>query len=398
MAPVSTLPVERVRAIVAAIGESLVHLRRDLHAHPEVGFDEHRTTAVLARALREAGLNPRELEPTGLVVDVGEGPARVMLRADIDALAVAEETGETFTSTRPGVCHACGHDLHAAIGIGAALVLAELAEIGELAGAVRLLFQPAEEVQPGGAQHVMEQGVLDGVLSAFALHCDPRVSVGSVGMRSGPITAASDTLRVSVRSDGGHTSRPHLTGDVVNALGHVITQTGAVLGRRVDARSGTNLTWGAVHAGNAPNAIPTEGYVYGTLRTLDAATWAIAGPLAAEAVVKILEPFGVEAEVEHVRGLPPVVNTPREAELLHRVATETLGHESVLPTEQSLGGEDFAWFLTRVPGAMFRLGTRTPGGPEFDLHRGDARFDEGAITVGTTLMSLVAIAAIQQAW
>lgn len=388
---------ERVRAIVAGIGEDLVRLRRDLHAHPEVGFDEHRTTAVLVRALREAGLEPRELEPTGLVVDIGAGPGRIMLRADIDALPLAEETGETFTSTVPGVSHACGHDLHSAIGIGTALVLAELAETGEFEGAVRLLFQPAEDVQPGGAQHVMEQGVLDGVEAAFALHCDPRVTVGSVGMRAGPITAASDTLRVTVRSEGGHTSRPHLTGDVVNALGQVITQTGAVLGRRVDARSGTNLTWGAVHAGSAPNAIPTEGYVYGTLRTLDAATWATAGPLAAEAVEAVLAPYGVDTTVEHVRGLPPVVNTPREAELLRRVALEALGAEHVLPTEQSLGGEDFAWFLTRVPGAMFRLGTRTPGGPEFDLHRGDARFDEGAIGVGTLLMALTAIEAASSA-
>lgn len=393
----NTLPVERVRAMAAGIGADLVRLRRDLHAHPEIGFDEHRTTAVLVRALREAGLTPRELDPTGLVVDVGDGAPTVMLRADIDALPLAEDTGETFTSTRPGICHACGHDLHAAIGIGAALVLVELHRSGDLPGAVRLLFQPAEEVQPGGAQHVMDQGVLDGVHSAFALHCDPRVLVGSVGMRSGPITAASDTLRVTVRSDGGHTSRPHLTGDVVHALGQVITQTGAVLSRRIDARTGTNLTWGAVHAGNAPNAIPTEGYVYGTLRTLDAATWATAGPLAAEAVERVVEPFGVECSVEHVRGLPPVVNTVREAELVREVAAEVLGEERVLPTEQSLGGEDFAWFLTRVPGAMFRLGTRTPGGPEFDLHRGDARFDEGAIGVGTVLMALIAIAATDAA-
>nr|NLD39781.1 amidohydrolase [Actinomycetales bacterium] len=384
---------EYVRDLTGDLVAALVELRRELHRHPELGFGEHRSTARVAAFLEAAGIETRLLSPTGLVAEIGpQGEGRVLLRADLDALPLQERSREPFSSEVPGISHACGHDVHTAIAAGAARVLKELHDDGLLTRGVRVLFQPAEEVQPGGARHVMDQGVLDGVARAFSLHCDPRLDVGRVGLKEGAITASSDTLRVTLSSLGGHTSRPHLTGDIVFALGQVITQTGAVLNRRLDPRHGTSITWGAVHAGNAANVIPEEGVVYGTLRCLDSAVWEIAGPLAAQAITQIVAPYEVDCDVEHVVGLPPVVNGEDETVILREAARAALGLEAAVPTEQSLGGEDFAWFLTRVPGAMARLGTREPGGVTYDLHRGDARFSEAAIPVGVRFLAMAALA------
>lgn len=389
--------VDRVRRLTSELAVSLVDLRRALHREPELGFGEHRSTARVAKYLAAAGIETRALSPTGLVADIGPGnggagEGRVLLRADLDALPLTERSREPFSSEIPGISHACGHDVHTAIAAGAARVLKQLDDEGRLRRGVRVLFQPAEEVQPGGARHVMEQGVLDGIARAFSLHCDPRLDVGYVGLKDGAITASSDTLRVTLSSTGGHTSRPHLTGDIVFALGQVITQTGAVLNRRLDPRHGASITWGAVHAGNAANVIPEEGVVYGTLRCLDSAVWEIAGPLAAQAITQIVAPYEVNCDVEHVVGLPPVVNGEAETAILRGAAGAILGEAAVVPTEQSLGGEDFAWLLTEVPGAMARLGTREPGGITYDLHRADARFSEGAIPVGVQLFSMAALA------
>jgi amidohydrolase len=286
-----------------------------------------------------------------------------------------------------GSAHACGHDVHTTAVLGAGLALAALHEAGELAVGVRLVFQPAEEVQPGGALDVIAAGGLDGVERIFAVHCDPKVDVGRVGTRIGPITSASDEVTVVLTGPGGHTSRPHLTGDVVYALGQVITQVPAVLGRRLDPRSGVNLTWGAVQAGQAHNAIPAAGSVRGTLRCLDVRAWERASQVFHDAVEQVVAPYGVEVEVRHQRGVPPVENEERTVGLLEGAARDVLGEESVLLTEQSLGGEDFAWYLTKVPGAMARLGTRTPGGRTYDIHQGDLVVDERAITAGAALLT-----------
>ncbi|MBI9115165.1 amidohydrolase [Sanguibacter suaedae] len=386
---------DRIAALAESFREELVEIRRDIHAHPEIARTETRTTAVVADRLRRAGLEPRLLTGSGLVCDIGPsaaftGQRRIAVRADIDALPLAETSGLDFASTVRGVAHACGHDVHTAIVLGVGLVLGELHAAGELTRPVRLLFQPAEEVQPGGALDVLDQGALDGVGEIYALHCDPKVDVGTVGTRIGPITSASDEVTVTVTSAGGHTSRPHLTGDVVYALGQVITQVPAVLGRRLDPRSGVNLTWGAVRAGEAHNAIPTTGTVRGTLRCLDVRAWEHAAQVLHDAVTQVLEPYGVEVEVHHQRGVPPVENDAMCTGVLEAAARDVLGEGSVVLTEQSLGGEDFAWYLTKVPGAMARLGTRTPGGHTYDIHQGDLRVDERAIHAGVMLLSRTA--------
>ncbi|WP_149202245.1 amidohydrolase [Actinotalea subterranea] len=390
--------VDQINARVDAHLDELVELRRDLHALPEVAKTERRTTDLVAARLRAAGLDPRLLPGTGLVCDIGPGAVttgrrRIALRADLDALPVHDACGRPWSSTVPGVAHACGHDVHTAVVLGAGLVLAEIAAEGGLETGVRLLFQAAEEIQPGGALDALEAGAMDGVAQIFAVHCDPKLDVGHVGSRIGPITSASDPVTVTLTSAGGHTSRPHLTGDVVFALGQVITQVPAVLGRRLDPRSGVNLTWGQVHAGTANNAIPATGTVRGTLRCLEARAWEEAATVLREAVQHVVAPYEVGVDIQHHRGVPPVENDAAATRLLDVAARDVLGADALELTEQSLGGEDFAWLLTRAPGAMARLGTRTPGGRTYDIHQGDFDVDERAIGVGARLLARVAVLA-----
>lgn len=371
--------------------DELVVLRRDLHAHPELGRRETRTTAVIAERLEEAELGPRLLPGTGLVCDVGSAGPMIALRADLDGLPLPDETDLPWRSTIDGVSHACGHDVHTAAVVGAGLVLARLDREGELPGRVRLIFQPAEELMPGGALDVIAAGGLDGVERAYALHCDPHIDVGRVGSRVGPITAASDHVVVRLVGHGGHTSRPHLTEDVVFALAQVVTGLPAVLSRRLDPRAGVAMVWGRIAAGVASNAIPKRGEVAGTFRCLDSSVWASAGALITEAVQEIVRPYGVSAEVEHARGVPPTVNDADAVEVIEAAARTELGEHSVVLTPQSLGGEDFAWLLEKVPGAMVRLGTRTPGGHTYDLHRPDFVVDERAIAMGARVLAATAV-------
>jgi amidohydrolase len=403
VAPLTSLrppPTDAVAAELAALfdplRDELVAIRRDIHAHPELARTEVRTTGLLADRLRVAGLDPQLLRGSGLVCDIGPGPAltgrqRIALRADLDALPVSDATGLPWASTHRGIAHACGHDVHTAAVLGAGLVLAQIAD--RLTTGVRLVFQPAEEVQPGGALDVITAGGLDGVGQIYAFHCDPKVDVGQVGTRIGPITSASDEVMVTVSGLGGHTSRPHLTGDVVFALGQVITQVPAILGRRLDPRSGVNLTWGSVQAGIAHNAIPASGTVRGTLRCLDVRAWEKASEVFHAAVENVVASLDVEVEVRHQRGVPPVENAAQATGVLEEAARGVLGPDSVVLTEQSLGGEDFAWYLTRVPGAMARLGTRTPGGRTYDIHQGDLRVDERSIEVGALFLARAALLA-----
>lgn len=381
---------ERVAAEVDARVEHLRELRRDLHQHPELSWHELRTTALLADELAAAGIAVRPLPATGLVADLGAAQPRVRiaLRADLDALPLQEATGLAFASQNPGVTHACGHDVHTAAVLGAGLALKALeADLVERGIAVRLLFQPAEESMPGGALMLMEQGALDGVDRLLAVHCDPSVDVGSVGLRVGPVTAASDAVHVVLTGRGGHTSRPHLTQDLTFALGKVVTEVPAVLARRLDPRSASTLVWGIVRSGSAPNVIPTHAEAIGTLRILDTETWDATGGLLEEVVQQVVAPYGVMASVTHTRGVPPVDNDNASVVALSRAAMSLLGSEAVVPTRQSMGGEDLGWYLTKVPGAMARLGTRTPGGPSHELHQGDLVVDERSIGVAASVLA-----------
>jgi len=291
--------------------------------------------------------------------------------------------------------HACGHDVHATALLGAGFALTEQLDALRAAdSAVRLVFQPAEESIPGGAEAVIEEGYLERVDAAYALHCDPSLDVGKVGLREGAVTAAADRIEVKLTGRGGHTSRPHLTEDLTFALAKIVTEVPALLSRRVDPRAGALIVWGQMHSGAAGNVIPSSGSATGTLRVLDAGVWAEIGPLVKDLVESVARPYGVGVEVVYTPGVPPVVNvSPGIADL--RTAAEHLGLEAV-PTQQSMGGEDFAWFLHHAPGAMARLGTRAIGGRTYDLHQGDLIVDEAAIPAGAMLLAGAALAAINR--
>lgn len=387
---VSTSLSSQVQAEVDVLAPELIEFRRDLHAHPELSWAEERTSGMLAKRLDEAGLSPRALPRNGLVVEIGSGPGLlVALRADLDALPVDDRTGDPWASTVPGVAHACGHDVHATALLGAGLALATVADL--LPGRVRLVFQPAEEIMPGGALMSIEAGVLDGVSRIFGLHADPGIDVGTVGLREGPLTGAADHLDVLLTGKGGHTSRPHLTEDLTFALGKLVTELPAVLSRRLDPRAGVSVVWGIVRAGSAVNVIPATGRAGGTVRMLDAVAWAEAEELVTDTIEQIVEPYGVVPTITYVRGVPPVVNEHGSTMALTRAVTDVLGESGPVATAQSLGGEDFAWYVDSVPGAMARLGTRTPGGPTYDLHQGDLRVDERSVSVGAKVLAVAAL-------
>jgi amidohydrolase len=373
----------------------VVAIRRDLHAHPELAHAETRTTGLVMDTLRAVGLAPEVLATgTGVVCDIGAGNGPVIaLRADIDALPIADQKTVPYRSTVPGTCHGCGHDAHTAILLGAAAELAHR----DLATTVRLIFQPAEETVPGGATTVATSGALDGVHQIFALHCDPRWETGQVGVRIGPITAACDQLDVRFSGPGGHTARPQLTAELIYAIGLVVTELPGLLSRRVDPRAVLSVVWGAVEAGRAINAIPTLGTLRGTLRVLDLEAWQRAEPLVRELVDQIVAPTGVHAEINYVQGVPPVVNDAIAVGRQREAVLAALGPAALMDTEQSMGGEDFAWYLTKVPGALARLGVRRPGGASFDLHQGSFDIDEAALDVGVRYTVALAERAAQVA-
>lgn len=384
-----------------ALRDELVAFRRDLHMHPELGNQEFRTTAAIKARLEQAGLRPRTLPMgTGLLCDIHPGLAdrwdgvrpMLALRADIDALPIPDTKTVPYRSTVPGRAHACGHDVHTTVVLGAGLVLAGLARAGHLTRSVRLLFQPAEEVLPGGATDAIDGGALDGVGRILAVHCDPRVEAGRIGLRPGPITSACDRVEVALSGPGGHTARPHLTTDLVTAAAKLVTEVPALLSRRVDARAGLALTWGRIESGHACNVIPQRAELSATLRCLDLAAWREAPDLVHAAIDETATLHRAKSEITYVRGVPPVVNEHGSTELLRTAMTARRGTPAVEDTEQSLGGEDFSWYLEHVPGAMARLGVRGPGDRHSrDLHQGDFDADESAITVGVELFTAAAL-------
>jgi amidohydrolase len=369
---------------LAAHYDDLVSWRRHIHRYPELGRQEYATTQFVAERLADAGLNPKVLpNGTGLTCDFGpEQEPRIALRADLDALPMAERTGAAYESTMPNVAHACGHDAHTAILLGTALALAA---VPELPIALRLIFQPAEELMPGGAIDAIAAGALSGVTRIFALHCDPRLAVGRIAVKAGPITSAADRIEITLYSPGGHTSRPHLTADLVYGLGTLITGLPGVLSRRIDPRNGTVMVWGAVNAGVAANAIPQTGTLAGTLRTASRESWLSLEDIVRQAVSALLLPLGVEHTLQYSRGVPPVVNEEVSTRIIAH-AIEAIGPGVLADTRQSGGGEDFSWYLEEVPGAMARLGVWAGHGPQLDLHQPTFDLDERALAIGVRLM------------
>jgi amidohydrolase len=358
----------------------LIGWRRELHSHPEVGYAEFGTTDFIVSVLSSFGLAPTRLSfGTGVICDIGPGPDFVALRADIDALPLPDHKTVSYASQNAGVCHACGHDVHTAILLAVAGCLARAEALG---GSVRLIFQPAEERLPGGAEAVVKEGGLDGVSEIFALHCDPKLNVGQIGLRVGPITASCNQLDIKLTGQGGHTARPQLTVDLVYALGKLITELPGLLSRRIDPRSAVSLVWGAVTAGSAANAIPVTGTLRGTVRMLDDRLWNSLESVITELARQIVAPTGVEIEFNYDAGVPAVTNDGALVGIQTRAALAAFGPQAVSDTPQSMGGEDFAWYLQTVPGALARLGVRGPGVAMYDLHQSNFDIDEDALAIG----------------
>ena len=377
---------------VADHHNELVGLRRRIHSRPELAFAEYATTELVLGRLEAARLNPRRLpNGTGLVVDVGSGDRTIAVRADIDALPVPDLKSVPYRSTVEGVCHACGHDAHTAIAVGTALALAEAPY---LPGRIRVIFQPAEE-RMGGARAVINAGELEGVEHVFALHCDAHLPVGQVGLRVGPITAACDLVEVRLTGPGGHTARPHLTVDLVETLSRIAVDAPAMVARRVDARAGLSLVWGAIRAGEAPNTIPSTGVLRGTVRVLDHAAWSDAEKQVSSVITDIAAAAGASVHINYERGVPPVVNDLTGVELMRASVNAELGPSAVASTRTSMGGEDFAWFGEHALVTMARLGTHSEAlSTVRDLHQGNFDIDERALGIGVRVLTSTVLAAL----
>jgi amidohydrolase len=360
---------------VDELSPQVVELRRLLHRTPEPAHHEYRTTELISRFLSTAELEFKGRQAqTGGWVDIGPRP-RIGFRADIDALPIDEPTDNSPRSDLDGWMHACGHDAHAAIAAGIAVLLSRL----KPEGGVRVIFQPAEESIPGGAVELVEEGVLDGLECLLAFHVDPSLRVGKIGSRVGAITAGSDAMTITVHGPGGHTSRPHKTVDLVSAAARVAAELPAALYSAVDARSPIVVAFGSIRGGNAPNVIPTEVVLKGTVRTLDTQLWDVLPSLVDKKLGSILAMSGAGYTLDYRQGVAPVVNDPAVVDQATAAITAELGPDAVVPTETSMGGEDFSNYLADTPGAMLRLGAASGGG---DLHSASFLFNEDAIPVG----------------
>ena len=381
-------------------GEGLVALRRNLHAHPELSGHEQATTDLVYERLELAGLDPRRLAVgTGLVCDlVPDGPAAAVdaafdgglaLRADLDALAMSDEKDVSYRSQVAGVSHACGHDVHTTIVLGTALYFAHHRD--QLPGPLRFIFQPAEERVPGGALDVLSDGGLGGVAAIVGLHCEPKLDVGTIGLKTGAISSAADMAVITLSGPGGHTARPELTVDLVTLAAEVV----ADLPRRVAARVAhvehdanlVKVVFGSIHAGDAANVIPTHCVLKASIRTPSLPVWDELPGVFEQELRSLLAGTGADLHLDYTHGVPPVVNDTEITGIVGDAAATALGSGSITAVHQSWGGDDFAWFTREVPGTYVRLGVRGPGGPTLDLHAGHFDVDERAIAIGVRLLA-----------
>lgn len=365
------------RGMVAAIIGPITELRRAIHRHPELAFEERATTDRVASMLSDRGLSPRvRPDGVGLVVDVGTGARMVGFRADLDALPIHEPPDSPHASRIPGVMHACGHDAHTAIAVGVALTLSEL----ELSGRVRIIFQPGEETFPGGAMTMVRERVTDGLSAIVAFHVDPTLLVGQIGLRTGPITGSADRFILRLEGPGGHTARPHRGVDLVFAAGLLATQLPGLLDRLIDARRPLTVVFGRIRGGTVENVIPTELEMGGTVRTLDRELFDELPIIMEGLASQIVAPTGAKVTLDYLRGIPPVVNDAEVVDAARVAITASLGPSAVTATTTSMGAEDFSRYLDEVPGAMFRLGSGGLGSP--DLHSSGFVFNDEALEVG----------------
>jgi amidohydrolase len=383
------LPSPLDQELAAALPE-LVAFRRHLHRHPELSGHEQQTAALVAGELRRWGWQVREaVGRTGLLAELGpQGAPLVALRVDMDALPVEERTGLPYASCQQGLMHACGHDFHTTIGLGVARLLGVLAaqDPQSLTARVRLLFQPAEETAQGAAW-MKADGATDGVQALFGVHVFPSLPVGSIGVRSGSLTAAAGELEVEVLGEGGHGARPHQSTDAIWIAARVVSGLQEAISRRLDALHPVVVSFGRIEGGKAFNVIADHVRLLGTVRCLDPDVHAQLPGWIEDTVQALCRGHGGEARVRYRVIAPPVHNDHALTELVATAAADLLGRERVLWLEQpSLGAEDFAELLQGTRGTMFRLGVAGPDGCS-PLHSNTFAADEGCLPVGIAVLT-----------
>jgi amidohydrolase len=368
----------------------LVTLRRTLHRYPELSLHEEQTAHRLRETLQAIGVTDiTRVGETGLVARIPgrvAGAPVVAIRGDTDALPITEETGLSFASENPGVMHACGHDVHATWAIGAAMDLLREPAHGD----VLIVLQPAEEIGAGAAA-MLASGALEGVAAIFGAHVDRRFAVGQVVAEAGPLAASADTFTITLHGRGAHGARPHESADPIVAAAAVITALQTIVSRRVDPARPAVCSVGSVHAGVADNVIPATATLTGTLRAMDAATRAQLVREVTALADAIATAYGVRADVAIAHGTPPIVNPAREATWAAAAARRAVGPDAVVPFGiTNMGGEDFAFYMERIPGCFLRIGARPPGGEATPAHSPAFDVAEGAIIVGAAVLAACA--------
>jgi amidohydrolase len=380
---------------VLTIRPDLVKLRRELHAHPELSWQENGTAARVAAFLEGAGLEVRTgVARTGIVARAGRGRGpTVLLRVDMDALPIEEQNDAPYASQVKGVMHACGHDGHTAMGAAAARILAER----EIAGRVLVLFQPAEEGE-GGAQAVVADGVLDGVDVVLGVHLWNELEVGTLGVKAGPLMAAVDRLRILVRGQGGHGGKPHRAADPVVAAAQIVTALQTVVAREVAPVDPAVVTIGSIHGGQAFNVIPDEVELLGTIRTFDPGLRRSMGERISRIARGVAEAFRCEATVDLRAGNPAVINDAAVAALARRAAVRVVGEAKVVEPTPTMGGEDMAIYFERAPGCFVFVGSANAArGLHHDHHNPRFDFDEDALAIGCEFLVQAAEEALRGA-
>lgn len=365
----------------------LVQLRRHLHRHPELSGHEHQTAALVAGELRRSGWLVREgVGRTGVIAELGpEGAPLVALRTDMDALPIEERTALPYASCHQGLMHACGHDIHTTVGLGVARLLGGRPEL--LRCRVRLLFQPAEETAEG-ARWMREAGAMDGVAALFGVHVFPSLPAGSIGVRSGSLTAAAGELEIEVLGESGHGARPHQSTDAIWIAARVVSGLQEAISRRLDPLHPVVVSFGRIEGGRAFNVIADHVRLLGTVRCLDLEVHDRLPAWIEDTVHALCRGHGGEARVHYRCISPPVHNDAQLTELVAAAAEHLLGRQRVLRLEQpSLGAEDFAELLQAAPGSMFRLGVAGPEGCT-PLHSNTFAPDEDCLPVGVKVLTL----------
>lgn len=384
---------------VKGFEQEIISWRRHVHENPELGYEEVETSAFVANLLRQFELEVYEgVAGTGVVAILRgeqEGPC-VALRADMDALPVAENTGLPFASKTQGRMHACGHDGHTAMLLGAARVLSTLRQ--SLKGTVKFFFQHAEECAPhGGAKSMIEAGVMENpkVDYVFALHLWPEVPFGKVGVKTGPLMSASDRLQIEIQGKGGHGAAPHHAVDAVVVASQVVNALQTVVSRQVDPLDAVVVTIGSLIAGQRYNVIAPAAHLDGTVRTQNEAVRRELPARITRLVESIAAGFGAKATVNYEFGYPTLLNHEVGVDIVVRAAEAVFGPEATVRLERpSMGGEDFAYFLNHAVGAMFWLGCKGPDSPDFPIHNSRFDFDESVLARGTAVMVSAALLAM----